>query len=96
METQNVTEKTERTLRELESRREDFDTKLISIRDDIAGIVNNMFKLISQEINEFIQQTDSIVDPCVVELRNLERRRVELDELRRRLIPVLDLLGKNI
>lgn len=95
MESSNITEKTERTLRDLETKREEFEGHLISLRDDITGVVNNLFKLMSQEMSDFIQKTDSVVDPCVIELRNLERRRVELEELRRRLIPVLDLLRKD-
>lgn len=95
MEAGNITEKTERSLRDLEAKREEFEVHLISLRDDIIGIVENLFKLMSQEMSDFIQNTDNIVDPCVIELRNFERRRVELEELRLRLLPVLDLLRKD-
>lgn len=92
----SIIENTEKCLRNLDRNRETFETSMLRIRDDLMQIIAKLFESIGSEMNEFLRNSDDILDPCTAELRRLEERRNELDTLRQKLIPVLDILQRGL
>lgn len=87
-------DRVERTIQELERKREIFEREVMKLHDDMSLIVKNLFEVVTNEINPFLGETDKTVENCIKDFNRMESRRRELDSLRAELRPVFDILNK--
>lgn len=85
-------DKMERILKELERKREIFEREIIKIQEDMMNTVKNFFEQLTNEINPFLAETEKVVDNCINDSNKMESRRRELEAMKEKLSPVLDML----
>lgn len=88
-------EKVEQILNGLEKKRDSFEKEITRIQEDMSHIVKSLFDQITAEINGFLSETDAIIDASVADYNRMDHRRKELDSIREKLSPVLDILQKS-
>lgn len=87
-----VADKLRRNIEEFEKNREDYEEEMLRIKADMHRIVDSIFENMVRDVTPTIEQTDSFLREGMKEFDRLSNRKKELDKLREKLTPVIEML----
>lgn len=87
-----VADKLRRNIEEFEKNREDYEEEMLRIKADMHRIVDSIFEDMVRDVTPTIEQTDSFLREGMKEFDRLSNRKKELDKLREKLTPVIEML----
>lgn len=87
-----LAEKFEKRIQEFERKRELLEREIIKIRDEVQKITDSMFDNIIKEVNPYTDETDLVIESCIKEFKKLLDRKKELNNIKEKLTPMLDML----
>lgn len=90
-----LAERMERQLREFESKRDNFNSEITAIKEDIQKATKEFFDKIVRDVSPQVEETDSIIESCILEFKRLDKRRRELNNIREKLSPVFEIFRKD-
>lgn len=90
-----LAERMERQLREFESGRDEASQEIQAIRDELLKLIKDFFDKLVKDISPQVEETDTIIESCIIEFKKLDNRRRELNSIREKLVPVFEIFGKS-
>lgn len=88
-------EKAENILQEFEMKRESLNQALYSLREELKADIDQLFEEMVRIMGPIIGETDKYVEENVKELRRLIQRKKEINEIRRKLSPLIEGLQRG-
>lgn len=89
----DVTERAEICLRDYYRKREHLQKEIKSLHAEMRQALDKLFEDLNGEIEQQTHETNAVLNPIVEEFKVLASRRKELDIMKRKLMPVFELMG---
>lgn len=87
-----VVDRLRRNIEEFEKKREDYEEEMLKIKADLHRIVDLIFEDMVQDVTPTIEQTDLFLKEGMMEFERLSNRKKDLEKLRDKLTPVIEML----
>lgn len=90
-----LAERMELQLRDFDNKRDAANREIQSIKEEMLKLVKEFFDKLVSDMSPHLGETDSIIESLIVEFKRLDGRKKELDRIREKLVPVLEIFGRG-
>lgn len=90
-----MAEKVEVILQEFEEKREIYNQALLDLREQLKADIDQLFDDMVRNMSPIIDETDKVIEASLNEFKRLIQRKNDINEIRRKLSPVIAALSND-
>lgn len=90
-----MAEKVEHVLQDFERKREAYNQTLYNLKEELKADIDKLFDELVRIVTPVINETDNILEDGISEFKRLIQRKNEINDIRRKLSPVIEALARS-